>query len=437
MRKFWKNYFYKIFVLFFVCVLSFSFLGNAFADLYLNILAVNGTDETKDKDIRFSLPKELTSDNILDTDRLELDYDVNEGAYYVYGKITLAPKETKTFKILIADLWQIEESEILKIKSQIENSLAQIAETQYYEIGKIKQQSLLQRLNFLIQEQVKYADNIEKRIDSYRVYSDELKEIRDNALSIKFWRSKPPDIREADIFYYVIELENKSSEQTQISKKKNYLPKEVKPEHFVDLQDFDIRYDPAKGMSYLIKEEELQPAETKTYSIGIIDVWNIKDVRIENLKNRARDSYKFIAPTKYVENANFLMSNIKKNFDTIEKTQAREQDINEHISTYRMNVIRLAVARKDVESLEELLEVIREELKRSKIENVLRKVRGLRTLADIAKSILKKPADKLAWNIIIIILGFVAVITVINFAIWGNRSKNITDEKPDEKEEGK
>ena len=404
------------------------------ANLYLNVVAVNGTEESKEKEIKAVLPRELTADDILDTDGLKLEYDVDASAYIVTGKVTLTAKETKTYKILIRDLWQFEDEKVNKITEQIETSFKQLEGTEYYKTGKIKMQTLEQRLDFLLQEQARHKDNIEKRIDTYRVYAQEFEDIREKAVSIKYWRAKPPEYEDADIFYFVVGIEN-IGDETATNDKRNYLPKEIKPEQFIDLQEFDIRYDASKERSYLIKEIELKPKERKQYSVGVVDIWNINQTGIDNLWERARTAYKFIEPTQYVDNANFLMESIKLNLGAIEETQAREKSITEHISVYRKNVKRFDIAKKDVEALDELLEIIREELKRSKLENILKKIRGLRTLVDIAKSIMQKPADAVAWRIIVGVLAFVGVLSLISFVLWGSRSRNMLDETAEEKKE--
>jgi len=182
-----------------LCTQAFS------ANLYLNVVAVNGTEEERKKKLRAVLPRELTADDIIDTDGLRLEYDVEAAAYVVTGDIKLGPKETKTYKILIRDLWQFDQKKVNKIFEQIEISLKQLEETEYYKAGKIKQQVLEQRLDFLLQEQVRHADNIEKRIDTYRVYVQEFEVLREKAASIKYWRAKLPNFGDADIFYFIIE----------------------------------------------------------------------------------------------------------------------------------------------------------------------------------------------------------------------------------------
>jgi len=49
----------KVVAFSFVFLLFIGFVFSVSADVYVNILAVNGTDEAKDREIRQLLPKEL------------------------------------------------------------------------------------------------------------------------------------------------------------------------------------------------------------------------------------------------------------------------------------------------------------------------------------------------------------------------------------------
>ncbi len=412
----------------------------------INVLAVNGTETQKEKEISFTLPKELTEDDIIDTAGLELDYDVDKDAYFVHGKVSLGAKETKTFKVRIRDIWQVDQKEIEKIKKEIGFSLERIQDTDYYETGKIKKESLLRRLDYAVGEQKKSADNIERRIDKFRTYAKEIKKIRRNTFSTAYWHSKPPSPENGNVVRFIIELENPSKDKSKTMEVKRYLPAEVKPEDLVETQGFTVRYDALKERSYLTKEEELNPGESKRYEIQIIDIWNIPQSEIDGLKDRARVAYKLLEPTKYVESAGYLVQNIKKNLEAIEVSQTKSRSVTEHISAFRVNQKRFENAEKDVEALEDLLSAVRENLERSQLKNILQKIRSLRTIADIAASIFKKPAMNTAWKIIASVVAFVGIVTVIHFTLWGRRSKatkieqeevnsDATEEETEEKEE--
>ncbi|VAX36609.1 hypothetical protein MNBD_UNCLBAC01-365 [hydrothermal vent metagenome] len=425
---------------FFISVIAGIYLSSFVyaADLNINVLAVNATEKQKEKDIVSLLPSELTIDDVLDTDGLSLDYDVDQGAYYVYGKVVLAAKETKTYKVRIRDVWRVDQEKVKQIKEQIDGSLELIENTEYYETGKIKKESLLQRLDHVVGQQERFVDNIERRINSFRIYANELNQIRRKAVSVNYWRSRPPEVEDGNTVNFIIEAKNKLEDKSQVMDSRHYLPAEVKPEHLVDTKGFDVRYDAIKRKSYLTKEEELAAGESKRYEIVIIDIWSIPQPEIEDLKDRTRKTYKLLETTKYVQSAEYLVANIKKNLEAVELSQSKERPVAQHISAYRVNKKRFKTAAEDVTTLEDLLAAIREDLERSKLKNILQKIKGFSSVADIAESILKKPNVNTAWKVIVGILIFVGIVTIVHFTLWGRRSRATKvelEETSEEKEE--
>ena len=148
-------------------------------------------------------------------------------------------------------------------------------------------------------------------------------------------------------------------------------------------------------------------------------------IEIDNLRDRTREAYKYLEKTAYEENANFLVANIKKNLEAIEASQAQEKEIKEHISAYRTNLNLFDQAARDVDALEDLLKAVRAELERSRVKNVLQKVKSIKSVADIAEAIFgTKPSAKTIWKYILSILIFVGLITTVHFSLWAKRSKD-------------
>ena len=139
----------------------FLVLRPAFADVNVNILAVNATEERKEKEIKYKLPQELTANDILDTAGLKLDYDINEKVYYVEGKVNLEPKESRTLKVKIRDVWKMDPEKITDIKNQIDVSVERLKGSEYGETAEQKREQLLKRLDHIVEEQTKYADSVE------------------------------------------------------------------------------------------------------------------------------------------------------------------------------------------------------------------------------------------------------------------------------------
>jgi len=422
----------RIFIFLASSICFFILAGPVFADVTINILAVNGTDKDREKNINYHLPQEITEEDVLDSAGLKLSYDVEKGAYAVIGRISLGPKETKTLKVRIRDIWVIDQGKINDIKTQIDESLKRIQSTEFAEVGVIRKEFLTKRLDYIFEQQERYADNVEKRIDSFRIYSDELNSIRNDAVSIEYWRTKPPDYDESNVVTFIIEAENPSKDHSRKYEHKHYLPSEVKPEHFVEIGDFDFKYDAERGQTYLVKEEEFEPAESKKYQISIVDVWKIDEQEIENLRYRTRNVYRLLEKTVYVDTAKYLVASIKRYLEEIEFSQSLDKNINEHISTFSKNEELFELAEGDVESLEQLLRAVREDLERSKLKNVLEKVKSVQSIVELARTVFKKPEINTAWKIIMGIVTFVALYTIFHFAVWKRRSKDMKNENEEE-----
>ncbi len=422
-------------VFLFVLLFLFTNVARSFADITINLLAVNGTEYAKEKKIYTLLPKELTQEDILETDGLELKYDVDSGSYAVAGNVELEPKESRKYQIRIRDLWQVNREEIEEIKEQINQSISRLEGSEYYENSLIKRENLLKRLEYIADEQERFSDNVEARMDRYRVYPKDLDQMRDNVMSVNYWRAQPYEPTENNrSLTFIIEVENGSSGDREV--KRDYcLPVEVKPEHLLETQGFEYRFDPVKEQPYLLKEETLSANETKRYTISIRDVWHIVDKDMENLRDRTRNAYKFLEKTIYGESAKYLVESIKKGLDKIEEVQAVERSITEHINVFRRNRHRFEKAEKDVEALEEMLEAIREDLERSKVKNVLKKIKKLKTIKEIAEAVFKKPEFNIFWKIVVGILIFIGLYNIIHFSIWSKRSRDKRREELENKDE--
>ncbi len=405
----------------------FIFGGAAFVyagDVYINILAVNGANESREKKVKHTLPKDLAAKDILDTAGLKLDYDVNEGTYILTGSIKLEAKESRTLKVKVRDIWQVQDSEIAGIKQNIDLNLENLKDTDFYETAKLKKEDLLKRLDFIVKEQKAQEGSIEKRIHQYQTYSKELDDVRNKSSSMSYWRTNPVAEMTPKVIKMVVQVDNPSDIGVSTKDKKYYMPSEIKPEHLVNLEGFDIHYDINQGKSYLTKTEDLQPREVKHYDLTVIDIWNIPQGEIDNLKDRARRTYKLLENTEYSKSADYLMASIKVNLDTIEESQSQAQLIMEHISLYRLNTQRFDKAQSDVEAMENLLSALRENLERSKVKNVLQRIQSFKNVANISAAIFgKKPQEESFWKVIIWVMAFVVLVIVLNY-ILVKRSKS-------------
>ena len=159
----------------------------ACANLVINLFAVN-TSETgaKEIEVKHYLPAELDAEDILDAGPLKIEYDVDKRLYYASGKFLFNAKESRVFKIRVKDVWRISASEIDVLRVQLERNLEMLKDHEHYGYALQMRDQLNAQMDYILGQQARYSENIDRRIEEYRAYVGMLNEIRDNVYSLDF-----------------------------------------------------------------------------------------------------------------------------------------------------------------------------------------------------------------------------------------------------------
>jgi hypothetical protein len=416
-------------------VIGFGFVPLSFADLTINLVAVNGSDEVKEIDVKSYLPKELEPPDILDTGALTVQYDVDKGSYFVTGKTTFQPKESKTFKIKVADVWKIRPDEIDILRKQVEENLRLLKGKPKFEVGQEAQEFLLSRLESIYLQEQTYSEDIERRIEQYRANIDELNYVRKKIYAFDYLavEAEPEALVPSKTVKFILEVKNPSEFNEKEVNQKHYLPKEIKPANVVDSKGFDVRYDEKKALFYLTKKETFKPSEVKKYEIIIHDVWTHPQGKLDALAARGLTALNEVRDSMYTASGDFLYQDVLRKLEQIKESQEKDLPIKDHIGLFRVNGQRFTDAEELVDRMEHLMAIVRakrlEELEKGKVKNVLQRLKALKGLAQLSEAIFKKGITlTTVWRIIFATLGFVAFFTTLNFVIWVRRSANMGEE---------
>ena len=424
-----KSIRYILFVFFAAVVFGFPIENDAFAGMNINLVIVNPTnDATKEVPVKYYLPKELTAGDILNADGLELDYDLDRSAYFMHGTVKIKPKETKTIKIEVNDVWQIKKEEVDLLKEQVARNLAALQGTQYYSSAQVLKDQMFEKLDYILAQQQNYSDNIERRIEEYRAHAGEIEKIKKNAFSSEYFKSTPTEGGEDKTVKFVVEVKNPSTTDSKKVTQRHYLPAEVRAEDVVEAEGFDIRFDEKKQQSYITKEEEFKPGENKRYEIVIKDIWNIPDQSLEDLRGRAQAAFEGVKGTEYESGAAYILQNSLAELDKIIAAQKTKQDMKKYIGAYRTNKKLLDEAQESIMKLELMMVSVRgaqdEQSDKSQVKNVLQKMQALRGIMAISEAVFgRKPTITNTWRVIWGILAFVAIFTAVHFYVWWRRSQ--------------
>ena len=136
----------------------------------LRVVAVNPSiEKTKTVPVRIDLPQEVTPTDILEQGDLEVEFDMDRSTYYVHKEeVTLAPKETRVFEVIVRDVWFIPEVDLNGLTAHTELLLKRLQKSPYYESAKTLGESILARLETISTFQSDEAIGRKQRIGGYR-----------------------------------------------------------------------------------------------------------------------------------------------------------------------------------------------------------------------------------------------------------------------------
>jgi hypothetical protein len=396
-----------------------------FADVSIKIVAANPSDSEQTVPIRYSLPGGLKKEDIINTDGMNLDYDVTQTVYYIYGDLKLGPKESKTLKVVVKDVWKIPEGQVRDLLNIIDEKVRSIDDPEKQPKAKLIGQSLRDRVEDIVKQQTEAADDIEKRMQLYSINTTKLSEIREEIFDlereIKFGGAdKGLSGKTETSITLTIEAENVLNKEVHIPLK-YYLPKEIMPEYILDKSGFDLKFNVEKAQFYLVKDEVFQPGEAKRFSITLKNVWNINQDILDVYLKEATDLNKELSTTEFAEIGKALFNEIQKNADEIIESQKKAESVAERIDTYRQNQKRLALIKDDVEKMKKLLNEAKKKEEgegSDKIKDLLQKADFFK-FQQLSDKLLKERLKKAGvWRIIVVIIGFTMALTVFFYGLW-------------------
>ena len=171
---------------------------------------------TRTVDIKRALPTEITSQDVLNADGLQITTDVKKGiTYVVRDDVELKPEETLTYNVRIRDKWNINRPRCVKLRESASNLLVRVAEAGGHpsmegmltnamaEISAIEREPTPTELNAryvaFFREQAERLDRIERRM--YRVEAA-LRPVKKRT-RVGF-QMKPPSEKSTWLIIYII-----------------------------------------------------------------------------------------------------------------------------------------------------------------------------------------------------------------------------------------
>lgn len=177
-----KYFFVLSFCVFmFLCFSVFQFYAQA--SIVLKIMGVNPSKEQTQKvTLKAYLPKEIKPENVINREDLDLIYDTQQGAYYVYGEYDLAPEETIAKEVEMEDIWIIPADELVTLRAEAVKTAELLKNTDFEERVNFLKQSIENKLNKIEEKQNIPPLNSQKHISDYRDNLDLLSSVKADLL---------------------------------------------------------------------------------------------------------------------------------------------------------------------------------------------------------------------------------------------------------------
>ncbi|MFH1678326.1 MAG: hypothetical protein ABH914_01760 [Candidatus Omnitrophota bacterium] len=173
------------------------------------------------------------------------------------------------------------------------------------------------------------------------------------------------------------------------------LPKEVQPEHILNLGDLELDFDAQENVYYVHKKFVIAPKDSIVREVEIMDIWLVDKRELNSIRKEAEELWVKCKNSEFSVQANFLRNNIESKISqVIELQELTTVTPQEHISNYRKNLERLQEVNADLKNLNAVAERI------------------------------KPISAKTIWQLILFVVGFLALIAVVFMFVWNRYLKS-------------
>lgn len=142
------------------------------------IMAVNPSDsETQKVPLKAYLPQEVKPEHVVDAGTLKVEYDAEQGAYYVTEDVELKPGESVMRQIELEDIWVIPDEELQQFFAQVKAIVRRAEGTTYAEQVNFQAGGMEFKLNQVAARQHEASVPPQEHISQYRQDRKTLKDL--------------------------------------------------------------------------------------------------------------------------------------------------------------------------------------------------------------------------------------------------------------------
>ncbi|MCA9396551.1 MAG: hypothetical protein KC649_05215, partial [Candidatus Omnitrophica bacterium] len=290
--------------------------------------------------------------------------------------------------------------------SQIDSRLKYLENSKEYDSAVLYANYLKEKLQD-IQKKQKESDGKEtaQRIDDYRIYLDQINEIRENITVMSdFVREalRFQDKQEVEgVLKFVVKAKNPLDKKVEDRMIRKYLPRGVAADQLIDTAGFDLKYDPGKNLYYLEKRVSFGSNESKVFEVTIKNVWVTSEEKVQDKMKEADDLRVKLVNTQYETTGQELYNEIEVLGKAIIDLQNSSKSALEIIANFSLNETRMNGIDESIDRLRKLVEEIENQVPQ--------------TVPFYTKPM--TPDVSTTWKIIFGVIGFIIVLSGIYYVL--------------------
>jgi hypothetical protein len=413
-----------------VLALAASFGPAEAGTIVLRILATNPADEPRTVQVKSNLPPRVGTNDIVNLGDLQLGYDLKNNVHYVYKEVELGAKETATYNVEIRDIWTIPDKAFADLTAQARKLAAKMEGHKLQGAAQEMQRAVEREM-----EQITSAQDAAKMkpgvrpIDHIRAYEANIRSLasakrdvgRLENLVLAAGRDPGAIMGEMDTgkiekpapavpaqgyatATYRLVVSNTSPEEARTVPVRGELPPEIRLDDIVDAGGLNVAADARTKLCYVYKDEvTIEPHAAVAFDVRVRDKWNVNGPRIAALKSFSTNMLARIVRKEKFASVEVALRGLIGELDSI----AAERSPTVLNDTY------VAFFRDQGQRLDEL---------EQKIDRIASALQTIEKTSRIG-FLVKPPSPRTTWLIIYIVLGFLAVVSLLFFLRWYGRTR--------------
>ena len=289
----------------------------------LKIRAINPSKVEKKKVlIKSFLPRQVKPGDVVSSGELVVSYDVTAKTYAVGKEVELAPAESRTFEVVIRDIWEIPESDLKALAAHAGKLNDALKGSEKADTAAGLKVVIDEGIKSILARQAAASVGSVKPVDHIRAYESNRETLagirkdtgvlenlaiiagKDVDAILGLPKIPPPvDASSSSATGGVMVVHIKITNPSPTTKKKEPLryefASEIKTTDIVDPAGLQIGFDTARNLCYAYQEGvELDPQESKVFDVKIRDPWAGLPEKLPRIEKRCRD---LLAITKDME----------------------------------------------------------------------------------------------------------------------------------------